>query len=154
MEAFIARNLTDGKILIKGPTPSSPPIELNYGESYLFKSPEEYQAYKRQVDMMVGARFVEVETVSGRHNFHKEIEKRIEEPKYYEDDSATYFEKNREVIEVRNVPVTNQASAVVVSHEEIRAKAKVLKSEYKKAGASRKSAIKVELEQMKQQIGV
>ena len=147
MEAFIARNLTAGKILIKGPNSYTPPIELKYGESYLFKSPQEYQTYKKQVDVMVGAKFLEVSTVSGKASFNRELEKRIEEPKYYEDDSETYFEKNREVITVREV------QTATVNIDEVKVKAKALRKEYKNADGDRKVKIKEELEELKKQLG-
>jgi hypothetical protein len=63
MEAYIVKSLFEGALTLKSPFQGVDPVVLVNGGDYLFKSPEEFVAYKPQVDRLVHAKLVVLEVV-------------------------------------------------------------------------------------------
>jgi hypothetical protein len=63
MEAFIVKNVTSHKVLLRGVNPMVPKLELKGNTEHLFATPQEYMNFRPELEKLIHAKFVVVETV-------------------------------------------------------------------------------------------
>lgn len=87
MEAYIAKNQTDGRIRVK--TNSYPDVIIMPGDEYMFSTPQEFFAFKPKLDIFIQERMIRIVTISEKAAQARIIEEAQAKRDSYKNDHIT-----------------------------------------------------------------